>query len=401
MSKATPSSVVIVGAGVAGLCTAYHLAEAGVKRVILVDKQTVGSGSSSRSGAVNTMLMATETATRARGLSMDLFERFGDILDGYSFHQSGCMFICSEDQFRKREEEQDMQRRAGAHFDILRRAEVEERFPDLRIGDDEYCVLDYRGGWNEPETYIRALTARIRQMGVEVRENLAVEEFLIEDGRLSGIRTRTAGEIRADAVVCTVNAWVNSLLQQVGQLMPARNYVYQRFVTPPFAAAPLVPATNDDALGVYYRPTEDHRLLLGSSGPQEAVEIVMPGVDFDYKALELPPVVAPFIKEAVRERLPMMDGVDFAEHRVGLISMTADSMPNVGPVARLPGLFLASNFNSGGFGHHAFAALLLKEFIVDGQTQLDAGEFSPDRFSDFDTESFLAGNTTYGTIRRH
>ena len=394
-----PESVLVVGAGVAGLCTACHLAEAGVDDVVVIDKGKIGSGSSSKSGAVNTMLMPTETGTRARAISMDIFERFTDILDDYSFHQCGCMFICTEEQYRVHERQHAMHRRAGARFDVLRSAQVEERFPDLRIRDDEYCVLDYRGGWNEPDTYIRALSARVRQLGVEIREDEPVEEFSIESGRVSGVRTRLSGELRADVVVCTVNAWANSLLSRVGQPVPARNFVHERFVTTPFSEAPRVPATNDNAEQIYYRPTEDNRLLFGSSGPHEPVEIIMPGIDFDYTALELAAEPAPFIMDAVKERLPMMEGIELVEHRVGLISMTLDRLPNIGPVAALPGLLLGTNFNSGGFGYHAVAGLLLTEFILEGRTRIDVTEFSPDRFADVDTKAFLEEERTYRSIR--
>ena len=77
---AKPKTIVIVGAGLAGLSTAFHLAEKNVPHIILIDKGCVGSGSSSRSGAVNTQLMATANATRARGISFDLFERFDCLL---------------------------------------------------------------------------------------------------------------------------------------------------------------------------------------------------------------------------------------------------------------------------------------------------------------------------------
>ena len=400
MARKKPESVLIVGAGIAGLCTAYHLAEAGVDDVVVIDKGKIGSGSSGKSGAVNTMLMPTETGTRARAISMDIFERFNDILDDYSFHQCGSMFIFTEEEFRANERQHAMYRRAGARFDTLRSAEVEERFPDLRIRNDEYCVLDYRGGWNEPDTYIRALSAKVRQLGADIREDEPVEEFIIESGCVSGVRAEASGELRADAVVCTVNAWANSLLSHVGQPIPARNFVHERFVTTPFPEAPQVPATNDNANQVYYRPTEDNRLLFGS-GAHEPVEVVMPGIDFDYTALELAPEPGPFIKDAVKERLPMMEGVELEKHRVGLISMTPDLLPNIGPVAALPGLFLGTNFNSGGFGYHTVAGLLLTEFILEGRTRIDVTEFSPDRFANFDTKAFLEKEQSYRTIRRH
>ena len=85
MPHTRPQSVVVIGAGVTGLSTAFHLVEKGMERVVVVDKGSVGGGSSLQAGGIITMLMATETEVRARAISLDLFERFSRILDGYHF----------------------------------------------------------------------------------------------------------------------------------------------------------------------------------------------------------------------------------------------------------------------------------------------------------------------------
>ena len=394
-------SVVIVGAGITGLSTAFHLADKGVPRILLIDKGQAGSGSSSKSGAVNTMLMPTETGTLARSITMDIFERFSNILPDYSFHQDGCLFIYDEPEFLETQSEREMQQRVGAKFEVLRQKELQQRFPSLTIGDNEVGVLDLRGGWNEPDTYINALQTKVREMGVEIREHEPVENFILESGRVRGVRTRASGELHADTVVCTVNAWANSLLSSVDQLTPARHFVHERFVTSRLNDVPHIPATNDSANQVYYRPTEDQRLLFGTTA-QDPLEIKMPDIDFDYAALKLAPNAAPFIQQAIAHRFAQVQGLKFEKHRIGLISLTVDRQPNIGPVRALPGLFLGSNFNSGGFGYHAVAGLLLSEFILDGHTRLDVKAFSPDRFADFDTKAFLAKEMNYQQIvRRH
>ncbi len=390
---AQPKTTVIVGAGMAGLSTAFHLADKGADHVLLLDKGHIGSGSSSRSGAVNTMLMATENATRARAISFDIFERFDRILDDYAFHQDGCLAIFTPDQLESAAQLHDMQRAAGARFDVLERRNVEKRFPDLCLKDDERGVLDYRGGWSEPDRYIPALAAKVRELGVEIREQQTVEDFLVENGRVVGVRTRQAGELRADATVCTVNAWANSLLARVDQPLPVRNFVHERFVTKPFEGTPQLPAVNDDAVGVYYRPTEANALLLGSGAIEP--EQVNPDPDFDLTQLSPAEMSLPFILDAVGERLPLMQGAEIDYHRVGLVSYPIDFLPNVGPVAALPGLFLGTNFCSGGFGHHPMAGRLLAEYILDGQTTFDGSDFDPDRFVDFDASGHLAQDITY------
>ena len=390
-------TVIIVGAGIAGLSTSFHLADKGVRKILLLDKGRVGDGSSSRSGAINTMMMATEGASRARGITFDIFERFDKILENYDFHQVGCLNLLDPEQFERSRQLHPMHRRAGARFLVLRRREIEERFPDLRIGDDEHGVLDLRGGYSEPDRYLPALSAKVRDMGVEIREGVTVEDFLVEGGRVTGVRTRESGELRADSVVCTVNAWANSLMAEAGQPLAVRNFVHERWVTMPLGHSPRLPATNDDAKGVYYRPTEDDRVLLGT-GAHEAVQIERPGPDFRLTELVPDPRSLPFIQEAVRDRLPLIQGVEIDYHRVGLVSYALDFLPNIGPVKALPGLYLAVTFNSGGFGYHPVAGFLLAEYMVDGQTSIDASEFSPDRFLDFDTEGYLAGTVTHGQM---
>lgn len=389
---AKPTRVVIVGAGIAGLSTAFHLADKGVEHVILVDKGRVGSGSSSRSGAVNTMLMASENATRARGISFDLFERFDRILDDYDFHQDGCMGIYNPEQLAAAAQLHDMQRAAGARFEILDRAQIETRFPDLKVKEDECGVLDLRGGWSEPDRYIPALTAMVRTMGVEIREQEPVESFLVDNGRVEGVRLRD-GDLRADATVCTVNAWANALLAQVDQSLPVHNFVHERFVTEPFDRAPRLPAVNCDAAGIYFRPTESNGLLLGAGHVEP--EQVVPNIDFDLSELTPNALSLPYIHDAVEGRLPLMESATIDYHRVGLISYPIDFMPNIGSVAVLPGLFLGTNFCSGGFGHHPMAGQLIAELIVDGQTSFDGSDFDPDRFVDFDTEDYLAQRVTH------
>ena len=383
-----PETVVVVGAGIAGLSTAFHLAEKQISRVILLDKGDVGSGSSSRSGAVNTMLMATPSATRARGISFDIFERFNRILDDYDFHQDGCAAILNPAQLASASELHEMQRAAGARIEVLDRRAVERRFPDLVLKEDEHGVLDLRGGWSEPDRYIPALACHIRGMGVEVREHQTVEDFILEGGSVVGVRTRENGELHAGAVVCTVNAWANSLLRRVDQPLPVRSFTHERFVTRPLGQAPRLPAVNDDATGVYYRPTEAPGLLLGSGAIEP--EQIDPGPDFDLASLAPAEESLPFILEAVRDRLPLMQDAEIDYHRVGLVSYPIDFQPNIGPVAALPGLFLGTNFCSGGFGHHPMAGRLLAEYVADGQTTFDGSDFDPDRWKEFDTEGYLA-----------
>ena len=378
MPHTRPQSVVVIGAGVTGLSTAFHLVEKGVERVVVVDKGSVGGGSSLQAGGIITMLMATETEVRARAISLDLFERFSRILDGYHFHQVGCLNLSVENASAKTSESREMWRRLGGQFEVLSGGEISERFPDLAAQETDIGVLDLRSGYSEPHRYIPALRAKLEDMDVEIRENEPVVGFDLRNDRVRGVVTE-GGTIETDAAVCAVNAWTNHVLSLVGFRTPYKNFVHERFVTKPFPEPPRLPAVNDHILNGYVRPTDDNRLLLGTSvdnlGAYE-----MRGPDFDVSELEPHPDALPFLKENLVRRLPMMEGAEWDYHTVGLISLAHDVKPVIGPVPGVDGLFVGAHFHSGGFAYNPVSGLLIAEHVVDGGTSIDSEMYSPARF---------------------
>ena len=398
MPFSRPQSVVVIGAGVTGLSTAFHLVEKGVERVVVVDKGSVGGGSSLQAGGIITMLLGTETEVRARAISLDLFERFSRILDGYQFHQVGCLNLVTEDVFSEAAPVRDMWRRLGGRFEVLRGGEISERFPDLAAVETDIGVLDLRSGYSEPHRYVPALRAKLEDMGVEIRENEPVVGFDIHGGRLRGVVT-DRGTIETDAAVSSVNAWTNHVLSLVGFRVPYKNFVHERFVTKPFPEPPRLPAVNDHVLNGYVRPTDDNRLLLGTSvdglGAYE-----MRGADFDVSELEPHPDALPFLKEHLVRRAPMLEGAEWDYHTVGLISLAYDVKPVIGPVPGVDGLYVGAHFHSGGFAYNPVSGLLIAEHVVDGETSIDSEMYSPARFGSVDTDAFLAAPMMHDDMGR-
>ena len=378
----------MIGAGVTGLSAAFHLVEKGVERIVVVDKGSVGGGSSLQAGGIITMLMPTETEVRARSVSLDLFERFSRILDGYHFHQVGCLNLATEEIFSKTASLRDMWRRLGGRFEVLRGPEISERFPDLAAQESDVGVLDLRSGYSEPHRYIPALKNKLEDMGVEIRENEAVTGFDLRNGRVNGVVT-DSGTIETGAAVCAVNAWTNHVLSLVGFRTPYKNFVHERFVTKPFPEPPRLPAVNDHILNGYVRPTDDNRLLLGTS-VDNLGSYEMHGPDFDVSELDPHPDALPFIKENLVRRAPMLEGAEWDYHTVGLISLAYDVKPVIGPVPGVDGLYVGAHFHSGGFAYNPVSGLLLAEHVVDGGTRINSELYSPARFGNVDTDAFLA-----------
>src|SRR5437016_5322174 len=126
------STAVVIGGGVIGLSTAYHLARKRFGRVIVLEKDEIGGGSSSRAAGIITGLLWSETGVRARQLSLQRFRELSDELEGYTFQGAGCLNLFDPPSWPERLGMLPMYERLGAPFEVLDGAEMARRWPALR-----------------------------------------------------------------------------------------------------------------------------------------------------------------------------------------------------------------------------------------------------------------------------
>jgi sarcosine oxidase, subunit beta len=438
------STIVIIGGGVIGLSTAYQLARKGVGRVVLLDKGSLGDGASVRAAGIGTHLMWSETGVRARTIGFKLFRQFSDEWDDYTFHnEHGCLNLFTSQGWTERAKQLPLYRRLDVAFEELDAKEIHYRWPALHPPEDFVGLFDPHGGYSEPDEYIAALTKRVRQLGVEIREREPVVDFLRRGDRVVGVRTPQES-IEADAVVSTVHVWSLPLwrelsvttaktrqLARVGAIpiagehfkkpsghteakvvtphsrlsarsdtngstshtaafrLPIKHFVHQRYVTTPLSKPFVAPAVNADPYLGYIRPAFGNRMLMGIE-TTDREECSVKSCDFHMNELAAPLSVRDEGRKLFLDFVPMLDEADWESEHVGLISFTSDGEPVLGPVRQLPGLFVAASFHSGGFSYNAVAGQLMAELVVDGQASIDVRAFSPDRFDPAATEQHLA-----------
>lgn len=382
------TTAVIIGGGVTGLSTAYHLARKGYGRIIVLEKGPVGDGSSSRAAGIITGLLWSETGVRARKLSLELFRELSEDLDGYSFQAVGCLNLFDLSSWPERALCCRFMNACHAPFEIVGAAEMRARWPDLHPQDEYIGLYDPLGGFSEPDDYIPALARKCRELGVEIREHQHLEDIVVRGGRVAGVRT-AGGLIEADAVVSTVYAWTNLLLERIDVRLPVKAFVHQRYVTQALAAPLMVPAVNANPLGGYLRPAKGGRLLVGIEST-ERMEHRVDAPDFHLSALTAPAMLRDQARTNFTPYVPALESVSWEIDKVGLLTFAMDGEPILGPITWLRGLFVGVAFHSGGFAYNPVSGMLLAEFVADSQTSIDVSAFSPDRFDQFETERYLA-----------
>jgi sarcosine oxidase subunit beta len=298
------STAIIIGGGVIGLSTAYHLARKRFGRIILLDKGPVGDGSSSRAAGIITGLLWSETGVLARRRSLALYRELSEDLPGYRFQDVGCLNLFDPPSWPERQALLPLYDRLGAPYEILHADEIHTRWPALAPEAEIIGLHDPLGGYSEPDEYVPALAQRIRDLGVEIYERQRVYGFVERNGRIIGVQ---AGDraIEGDAVICTVHAWMPPVLARLGARLPVKTFVHQRYVTTPFPAPVAIPAVNANPQGGYLRPATGRRVLAGAETASR-MEHRVDSLDFHMSELNTPPEVRATLAASMTPLLPCL-----------------------------------------------------------------------------------------------
>jgi len=366
------ASAVVIGGGVVGCSIAYHLASRGMRDVLVVERDQVGAGTTSKAAGGIRVQFATETEIRFSLESIEALERFRDEMGadpGYA--RIGYLFLLSEErQLRGFEQRMALQRSLGADVRLLTPDDAQKLVPALRVDDLIAAVWGPGDGVAGPAEVTNAFARRARELGARIAEGVEVTALVRAGGRVTGVETSRG----AIATPLAINA-AGPAAARVGRLaglelpvLPRRRHV---FFTEPFPEIPgPVPLTSDVSSGFYFRK-ELEQVLLSPGDVEDIGE--------DLRA----PTNWGRVEETVRKavhRLPIIEGARIAGGWAGLRPLTPDDHAIIGWAPGVEGFFLAVGFGGHGFQHAPATGRHVAEWLTDGRPSLDLSLFAPDRF---------------------
>jgi sarcosine oxidase subunit beta len=367
------ADVVVVGGGVVGASTAYHLAAAGVERVVLLERaDAFATGSTGAcaggfrhqfSSRINIELSLASVPmilgfTQEHGLPLDVVQ------DGYLF------LVRDEPAWSGFRAGAEFQRSLGVDTQLLSAEEAAAVSPGIAIHDlvgATFCADD---GIADPSGLTQGYATLARGAGAELL--LGVEAIGIEvaGDAVTGIRT-TDDVISSPVVVNAAGPWAGTLAATAGVSLPLEPIPRMVVTTGPFPGAPARRTLVIDAATSYYFHKEGDGVLTGMGGRDERPSF---STEVDRRFIEeelLPTAVRVF---------PPIEQAGLVSTWAGLYEMTPDRHPIVGesPIA---GLYLANGFSGHGFQHAPVIGKLLAELIVDGRARtVDISSLGLDRF---------------------
>ncbi|HYK98416.1 MAG TPA: FAD-binding oxidoreductase [Candidatus Acidoferrales bacterium] len=366
------AEVVVIGGGVMGASVAYHLARKGLHDVVVLERERLGAGSTSRNAGGVRLQFSSEINVRLSQRSLPHWERFKEEMGvDPEFRQVGYLFLITSDHdVAAFDRSLALWSRLGVPAQKLDAAAVRTMFPELRSDDIRFATFCAKDGYLDPTSLLNGYAARARELGVRFREGQPATAIERVGGKVSKVRTVNA-EYACATVVNAAGPWAAQVGSFVGLELPITPLRRQIFVTDPVPGLDHdFPLTVEMASSFYFH-RESGGVLMGMADPADK-----PGFDDSVNWDFLPTIV-----ERALDRMPLLEKANVKTGWAGFYEDTPDKHPIIGRVASVPGFVCAAGFSGHGLMHAPAAGEAVAELIVDGKTTLDLSALAFERFA--------------------
>ncbi len=372
------AEAVIIGGGVMGCSVLYHLARLGMRDVVLLEQDVLGSGSTGRSQAILRMHYSNPITASMAWESLKVFQDFEEEMGHPSgYVNTGYFVIVSPVDRGPMEENVAMQRSLGIETSVVSQEDLEELAPMLKADDAGGIAYEPQSGYADPYLVTTGYAQRAKDMGAQVYMRAAATEINVSGGRVRSVTTADGTTIDTPKVLIAAGPWSRQLLKKLDLDLPLETTRHQVvMVRRPEGLLPSHPTVGDIAQEFSFRPDSTDLTLIGIGEEAVDVEGYNQGVD--------PATVEEAITKLVN-RMPAMAEGYFRGGWSGLFTITPDWHPIMDRVGTIDGLYCAVGFSGHGFKLSPMIGLCMAELIAKGEaTTFDITPFRMSRFKEGD-----------------
>ena len=365
---------IVVGGGGHGLATAYYLARNhGMTNVAVIEKGWLGGGNTGRNTTVIRSNYYYPESTALYDFALRLYEGLSrDLNYNVMFSQRGMLVLHhSEPEAEMAARNVNAMQLNGADAELLTAEEVRARAPLLNFSPDARYPIhgatwQKRAGTGRHDAVAWGFARAASKAGVDIIQNCEVTDFIMEAGRVVGVNT-TKGEIRAGVVGAAVAGHSSTIAKMAGLSLPITSYALQAFVSE--AVKPVIDTVAfSPAYGTYFSQSDKGGLVIGG-GLDRVPSYGQRG--------NLPMQEA--VLAGLVEMAPMLAKVKLLRHWAGIVDVTPDSSPIIGP-SGVDGLYLNCGWGTGGFKAIPAGGWLLAHLLATGEHHEISRPFDRRRF---------------------
>jgi len=360
----TTASVVIVGGGATGTSTAFHLAQRGVKDVVLLEKSFLASGPTGRSSACVRQHYSTPETCRLVLKALRFFQRFEEHTKGRTagFTHSGYLLGVDDRLKKEMTASVKLQQSQGINSQLISPQDAKKIEPRLNIDDLTAACWEPDAGYADPAQTTQGFAGAAREMGVRVMEETQVTGVRTSGDRVTAVETNK-GTIETPKILNAAGPWSHHLGKMLGVDIPITVCRHKiALVAWPSDARGKHPMVYDFVTNIYTRPETGDMILVGPLDSDELHDTADPdayreGLNFDEKTDLL---------ERAATRFPVLERGAVEKAYAGCFDVTPDWHPVIdepGP----QGFYVAAGFSGHGFKLSPAIGEMTAKLIADGK----------------------------------
>jgi sarcosine dehydrogenase len=404
MTAPLPShaEIVVIGGGIVGCSTAYHLAKAGAKDVVLLERAKLTSGSTFHAAGLVGQLRSSANVTRLLKHSVELYDTLEaetGLATGWKMN-GGLRLACNPERMIEIRRQATTARSFGLEMHLLTPSEAKELWPLMDESDLVGAAFLPTDGQANPSDITQALAKGARMRGVRILEDTAVTAIEVKDGRVTAVVT-DAGRIACEKVVNCAGQWARAVGRLAGVNVPLCSVEHQYLISEPFGVPSNLPTLRDPDRLIYFK--EDvGGLVMGGYEPNPipwAVDGIPRG--FHFSLLESNWEHFEQITEQALARCPSLGTAGIRQLLNGPESFTPDGNFILGEAPEVKNFFVGAGFNAFGIASGGGAGWALAEWVLTGDPPLDLWPVDIRRFSRVHEDDTWVRNRTLEMYGKH
>jgi len=404
-STALPSQarIIIVGGGIAGCSTAYHLALLGEKDVLLLEQGTFTCGTTWHAAGLVGQMRPNRNMTRMSKYGIELYSKLeAETGLATGWKQCGSVNVAkTPERMQVLRKQASMARSFGVDVEIISPQQAGDLYPILRTDDLQGAIWIPGDGKANPADLTMSLAKGARNRGVKMHEHIEVTGVLTIDGQVSGVRT-AQGDVTCEVIVNCAGQWARQFGRLAGVNVPLYSAEHFYIVTDTIPGVhPMLPVMRDPDGFIYYK--------------EEVGGLVMGGFEPVAKPWKMDPIPSNFQFQLLDEdwdqfeilmnnaihRTPCLETAPIKMLLNGPESFTPDGNFILGEAPELANYFVCAGFNSAGIANSGGAGRLIAEWVVAGEARSDLWDVDIRRFGSFTANRRALSQRTGETLGLH
>ncbi len=398
----THAEIIVIGGGIIGCSTAYHLAKAGAKDVLLLERHKLTSGTSFHAAGLVGQLRSSASVTKLLKYSVELYrtlEAETGQATGWKMN-GGLRLACNAERMTEIKRQATTAHSFGLDMHLLSPKEAQDLWPLMEVDDLVGAAFLPTDGQANPSDITLSLAKGARMRGVKIVEDAEITGLRLKDGRITAV---VMGDhvIGCEKLVICAGQWSKELGRMAGISVPVQSVEHQYIVTEPCGAPRDLPTLRDPDRLIYYK--EDvGGLVMGGYEPNP-IAWAVDGFPKNFHFSLLDNRIDHFeqIMEQALIRTPVLEKTGIKQFINGPEAFTPDGTFMLGEAPETKNIFIGCGFNAFGIASAGGAGMALAEWVIGGEPTMDLWTVDIRRFSGIHKDDAYVCNRTLEAYSKH